>query len=230
MKGNYDEGMNKVSANVMKDLIKSIYKKVIFPSSKDYLTLLRKELQNCTTVLDLGCSRNSPIQFCSVPYSVGVELFEPYLEESKRKGIHNQYIKADIRKLSFKQNSFDAVLALDVLEHLSNEESYELIEKMEEWAKKKVIIFTPNGFVWQNGYDNNPLQIHKSGGSVSELKNIGFKVYGINGYKILRGYNAEIKFKPRLFWMIISDFTQKFTYLFSKYAFQLFCVKTIGDE
>lgn len=142
----------------------------------------------------------------------------------------NQYIKADIRKLSFKQNSFDAVLALDVLEHLSNEESYELIGKMGEWAKKKVIIFTPNGFVWQNGYDNNSLQIHKSGGSVSELKNRGFKVYGINGYKILRGYTAEIKFEPRLFWIIISDLTQKFTYLFPKYAFQLFCVKTIGDE
>lgn len=178
--------------------------------------------------MDLGCGYNSIIQYCNIPFSVGVELFEPYLEESKKKGIHNEYIKEDIRKVELKPKSFDVVVLLDVLEHLTKEEGYELIRKMEKCARKKNIIFTPNGLVWQEGYDNNPLQEHKSGWGVEELEKLGFKVYGINGWKKLRGYKASIKYKPTRLWSIISDLTQKITYYFPKFAFQLFAVKKVN--
>jgi len=198
----------------------------LFPQYIDYL---RKELSGSGRVLDLGCGRNSPIFFCSILYSVGVEMFEPYLEESKKKGIHNEYIKADIRKIEFKPKSFDAVVALDVLEHLTKEEGLILVKKMENWARKKVIIFTPNGYLWQNGYDNNPLQEHKSGWSVEELEKLGFKVVGINGWRKLRGYRATIKYKPNFLWYRISDLTQKITYYYPKLAFQLFAIKEIQE-
>ena len=61
----------------------------IFP---DVTIILRKELYGCDTVLDLGCGHHSIIQSFGIPFSVGVELFEPALQESKRKGIHSQYI------------------------------------------------------------------------------------------------------------------------------------------
>jgi len=83
-------------------------------------------------VLDLGCGRSSPIRYCPVSYSVGVELFEPYLEESKKMKIHNEYILADIRKVEFKPKSFDCVLALDGLEHLTKKEGLSLI-KVSRW-------------------------------------------------------------------------------------------------
>jgi len=194
------------------------------------IELMKRELFDCKTVLDLGCGCNSPIQYCNVPFSVGVELFEPYLQESKKKSIHNEYINADIRKIEFKTKSFDAVMAIDVLEHLTKEEGYELIRKMEKWGSKKIIIFTPNGLVWQDGYDNNSLQEHKSGWNVEELEKLGFKVFGINGWKKLRGYKASIKYKPTRLWSIISDLTQKITYYFPKFAFQLFAVKQIDSK
>ena len=168
------------------------------------------------------------IQYCNIPFFVGVELFEPYLKESKKSGIHNQYIKADIRKVELKPKSFDAVVLLDVLDHLTKEEGHELIRKMEKWARKKIIIFTPNGLVWQDGYDNNSLQEHKSGWSVEELEKFGFKVFGINVWKKLRGYKTSIKYKPTRSWSIISDLTQKITYYFPKFAFQLFAVKKVN--
>ena len=203
-------------------VIKTIYRK-IFPG---YIKLLlEREISNRDTVLDLGCGRDSSLQHCEVSFSVGVELFEPYLQESKKKGIHNKYIKADIRKIKFKTKSFDAVIALDVLEHLTKEEGLALIRKMEKWSKKKIIIFTPNGLVWQDGYDNNPLQEHKSGWSVEELEKLGFKVYGINGWRKLRGYKSSLKYKPTLIWLIISELTQKITYKNPKFAFQLLAVK-----
>lgn len=197
----------------------------IFPS---WIEELKRKLSDCNTVLDLGCGCNSPIQHCKVPFSVGVELFEPYFQESKKKNIHNEYINADIRKIGFKTKSFDAVMALDVLEHLTKEEGLSLIRKMEKWSKKKIIISTPNGFIWQDGYDNNSLQEHKSGWSVEELEKLGFKVFGINGWKKLRGYKASIKYKPTRLWSIISDLTQKITYYFPKFAFHLFAVKQIN--
>lgn len=204
----------------------TLYNK-IYPSYKIYY--LRKEISGCDTVLDLGCGKNSLVQYCNVPFSVGVELFEPYLQESKNKSIHNQCIKADIRKIEFKPKSFDAVVALDVLEHLTAEEGLALILKMEKWAKKKIIVFTPNGYVWQDGFDNNPLQEHKSGWGVEELERLGFKVFGVNGWKKLRGYKGSIRYKPTLLWGVISNLTQKLVYRYPKFAFQLLGVKQMGD-
>lgn len=210
----------------MRLILKSIYRK-IFP---DIVTHLKKELRGCKSVLDLGCGYNSPIQYCKIPFSVGVELFEPYLIESKRKGIHNQYIKADIREIDFEPKSFDAVIAIEVLEHLTTQEGYELIKNMEKWALKKIIISTPNGYLWQNDADNNPLQEHKSGWFTKELEKFGFKVIGLNGFKPLRGYAASIRYKPKLLWYLISDLTQKITYYYPKWAFQLFAVKEIKSN
>jgi len=114
-------------------VLKRIYKS-LFPPMEKYL---KKEIKNCRAVLDLGCGRDSAIHNFSIPFSVGVEISNYYFEENKKKKIHNQYIKADVRQIEFKNNSFDAVLALDLIEHLSKAEDYELISKMEKWVKEK---------------------------------------------------------------------------------------------
>jgi len=193
-----------------------------------FLHLLKKELKDCYSILELGCGNNSPLKTLNKRhYLVGVDLHEPYLKESKKIGIHNKYIKADIRKINFRKNSFDAVVLLDVIEHLTKEEGTSLIRKMEKWAKKKIILFTPGGYVLQKEYDKNKLQLHKSGWNADELKNLGFKVYGINGWKFLRGNKARIRFWPFDFWNKISQITENFAYKHPKVAFQLFCIKDI---
>jgi len=193
---------------------------------KSFPYLLEKGLKDCHSILELGCGKSSPLQTLSgLHYKVGVDLYEPYLAESKKAKIHDQYIMADIRKINFKENSFDAVVLLDVLEHLTKEEGVSLIGKMEKWAKKRMILFTPNGYVRQAEYDQNKLHLHKSGWNADELNNLGFRIYGINGWKPLRGERARIRFHPELLWAIISGLTQRFTYKHPKYAFQLFCVK-----
>lgn len=201
--------------------------KRLFPSFGE---LLKNPLSHCDTVLDLGCGYNSPIQYYDVPFSVGVEFFEPYLQESSKKGIHNQYIKADIMKVEFMPKSFDAVIAIEVLEHLTKEEGTELLGKMEQWSRKKIIITTPNGYLWQDDYDNNPMQQHKSGWSAEELQKLGFKVYGMEGWKKLKGYRGEVRYKPVFLYNRISELTQTITYRLPKFAFQILAVKTIKDE
>jgi len=200
----------------------------LFPN----LTLsLGKALSGCNSVLDLGCGYFSQVHRFDIPFSVGVERFEPYLQESARKAVHSQYIKADIRKVEFKPKSFDAVMAVEVLEHVTKREGADLLAKMETWARKKVVVTTPNGFLYQDDYDDNPLQEHKSGWDTNELRRLGFGVYGLNGWKRLRGYKASIKYDPVFFWTRISDLSQKVTYRYPKSAFQLLAIKNIdrGD-
>ena len=215
----------------MINIVLPIYHK-IFPLCYNQL---KKEIDKDDTVLDLGCGYNSPLQHCNYSYSVGVEKFKPYLEESERKNIHNKYINADIIEVEFKPKSFDIVLCSEVLEHLTKENGIKLIKKMGVWARKKVIITTPNGFLPQEDFDNNVLhfdnnvlQNHISGWDYSELKELGFKLYGKHGWKKLKGIGGALKYKPYIFWIVFSDITQKITYYFPKYAFQFLGVRRIN--
>lgn len=207
----------------------SIFRRLYAQIFPDFGTYLGREISQHDTVLDLGCGRSSPIQFCHTSFSVGVELFEPYLVESKREHIHDEYIRADITRMGFKPRSFDVVIAIDIFEHLDKLEGRQLLARMENWAKKRVIVFTPNGFLPQEAYHDNPLQEHKSGWSVQELRGLGFEVHGINGWKTLRGEMALPRYRPTFLWGGISDLTQTVTYHWPEMAFQLLAIKHIGS-
>jgi len=131
----------------------------IAPSMTKYL---EKELLNCEFVIDLGCGNNSTLQFLNLPYSVGVDIYRPALLESKEKRIHTEYILGDITKIEFKEKCVDAIVMTAVLEHLPKGEGLKLIRKIEKWARKKIIIAVPNGYQYQDAYDGNPYQVHKS--------------------------------------------------------------------
>ena len=197
----------------------------LFPDSE---IRLQQELSDCRSVLDLGCGHHSPIgRFC-IGYSVGVEMFEPSLNESRRKRIHNDYVRADVRNVHFKPKSFDAVIALQLLEHMTEEEGIALIGKMQEWAVKKIILTTPNGFLKQDPYDTNPLQEHRSGWDVIKLSALGFRVRGDGGWSRLRGNKGGVKYQPAFLWERISDMTQRVTYHLPGLAFHLMAVKSTG--
>jgi SAM-dependent methyltransferase len=195
----------------------------------DYVRALKKECAGGETILDVGCGAISPIRYFSrtIKYSVGIDSFAPSIEKSQAAGIHNEYVLMDVMELSgkFPENSFDYVVALDLFEHLEKNEGYRLIAMMEKIARKKIVIFTPNGFQKQSEFDCNPRQVHLSGWKVDEMRGMGYRVIGINGWKPLRGELAHIKVWPNYFWSRISLLTQLYTVNHPKLAFALLCVK-----
>lgn len=220
---------------VITDIIRVLYRKII-PNT--FLLELGKELKGCKSVLDLGCGFRSPIHnFPKTFYTEGVEIYDPYIESSKRHGIHDRYHNIDVLTINkiFKPKSFDCVLALSLIEHFNKRDGLRLIKNMEKIAKEKVIILTPNGSIPQNHlHEDNPYQRHKSGWSPSEMKNLGFKVIGVSGFKFLKGETAEnkpqLKWWPWIFWKLVSDISALFLKTRPLSSFEIFCVKKLAKN
>lgn len=209
-----------------------------FIKTLDYC--LQKELKDCSSVLDLGCGPSSPIKRCrNIKYSVGVEPFLPYLNKSKKQKIHNKYIAKNVEKIAFPKKSFDAVIMIEVIEHLPKRSGLLILKKAEKWAKKKVIISCPNGFLKQKELDNNPMQKHLSGWDSQIMNSKGYECHGLAGIKWLRHSNEDhamgddltssIKFQPKLIWFIVSTISQIFMYYIPKLSFEIFCVKRLDQ-
>lgn len=153
--------------------------------------ILAQELSPTDTVLDIGCGPISPLRLHKVKYSVGIDIWKPYIVEAKKKKTHNDLLLADCLKVNFKPETFDVVLALDLIEHLDKDEGRYLIDRMKQWARKKVIISVPNGYTKGHLADGNPFQKHRSGWSPAELQALGFCVKGI-GVKLPNYASTQI--------------------------------------
>ena len=196
-----------------------------------YAQELEHSLQGCESLLDVGCGAYSPIRFFKqrLPHTMGIDAHEPSIERSRAENIHDDYRLMNVMEMDsvFGENSFDAVIASDLIEHLTKEDGLVLLKKMEKVARKKVVIYTPNGFLPQRAYDNNDLQVHLSGWEVDEMKALGYEVTGINGWKPLRGEFAEMRYKPKVLWGRVSLLTQPYTRHRPHLAFAIMCVKTL---
>jgi SAM-dependent methyltransferase len=209
-------------------LLRKVYRKAMGPS---YAFCLKEKLKGYQSILDLGCGKNSPLRlFHANFYLVGVEMFKPYILNSKEAQIHDDYVLADLRQLGIRSKSFDTCIALDVLEHLTKADGLRLINNMERIGRGNVIVFTPNKFLPQHECDENVLQIHRSGWTVKEFQDMGYHVKGINGLKFLRKEETKIRFRPKRLFIIISDLSQKLTYHFPNIAYQLLCVKELINK
>lgn len=198
---------------------------------KQFVKELNIAVGKVESILDVGCGFNSPVQLLSYrPKRLcGVDFHSPVIEQSKSKSIHDEYFKIPLLNINnkFRSNSFDCVLALDVIEHFKKNEALNLIQQIETIAREKIIIYTPNGFLPQSEEFGNPFQAHLSGWTVREMEALGYNVIGIEGLWFLRGYMAKIKWRPFRFWTAISLASQIITKKRPKIAFRLLCTKSL---
>jgi len=183
---------------------------VPFSSPRTNARELVKLLSGCRTILDIGCGRASPVRFVHNARLLGVDAFEQDIGQARMLGTHDEFVVSDARNIRtrFRQKEFDACVALDLIEHLTKEEGLGLIRDMEVLAKKRVVVFTPNGFLSQTSREEGDFQEHKSGWEASEMKGLGFHVLGLGGLKYLRTTEHRLRFRPRPFWAVVSWLTQ----------------------
>ena len=112
-------------------------------------------------------------------YVVGADVFLPNLFFCKNYGAYDDLVFADVRYLPFSSDSFDLILACEIIEHLSKEDGYVLLEDLERIASGRIIISTPNVDIPQDAINGNIHEIHKTRWTVGDFRKRGFKVKGI---------------------------------------------------
>jgi len=205
----------------------------LFPDALRYFQrLLERELTGCESLLDVGCGSHSPIRAFSsrIPLTVGVDDHAPSIERSRAAGIHDRYERIDILHVAeaFEPDAFDAVIALDVIEHLEKPDGLRLLDALETVARRVVGVLTPNGYVAQGEYEENPGQVHLSGWTTEEFAERGYRVVGINGWRPLRGELALPRVKPDWLGWRLAKGSQRFVRDHPRRAFHLLALKDIG--
>lgn len=134
-------------------------------------------------IVEFGAGLFDKISFVQAPRRVGIEIYEPYLEVSKKRGYYDPEVKAVIGDmLAYKllvDLPIDVAMFIDSLEHLSEGSADALLSDLKNDAKK-IIVFCPDGFDPQDtddwGLGNHYYQTHRSIWTKSKLEKLGFYV------------------------------------------------------
>ena len=191
---------------------------------------LRRALVGCESVLDVGCGAAPNMRLIGIKHPVGAEGYAPSVEKARQLGTHDEIVPCDVRALGqhFNARQFDACVALDVIEHLPKADGLKLIADMERIAKKRIIFFTPSGFLSQGHTDKDDLQPHLSGWEPDEMRQKGYEVQGLLGPKSLRGEYHRLMRRPAVLWGVLSLLGHfLWTGRKPERAAAILCVKTI---
>lgn len=200
-------------------------------SESAYLDWLADSLADCESILELGCGSNSPIlKIGAGPRTYAIDIWKPYVDMHNRKRDYYACEECDVFNFSFSPRMFDAVVICDVMEHLPREKAleFDLFGKMERCARKKVIIFAPNGFVENDEVDGDPYQAHVSAWEPEDYRKQGYTVRGATGVRWWLGKAGCIKYKPTIFWDYLNQLTQPFLYYMPELAWHSYARKELN--
>lgn len=192
----------------------------------EYLWRLKHDLADCDSILELGCGQDSPLlKIGAGPRTVGMDIWTPYVAEHLAKGDYRSCIRQDIVSAMYSAPNFDAIVLLDIIEHLRPEEAEAVLMRAQAWAKKKVIVLVPNGRLDNPLSDGNGYQAHQSAWYAWQFP--GYRVRGMIGPQWLYGEWAKMRLSPWGFWNYITFLLGPVTYYLPWTARSLYAVKEI---
>lgn len=164
-------------------------------------------LQSYESVVDIGCGKSSVLRAFNNTHKTGIDAFGDYIEISKAQKIHHNYIQGNITEMDMKEllKSYQAVIAFDLIEHLTQNEAIKLIETIENCQNIKFIaIKTPSSYIDQGEYDGNVFQKHYSSINSAFFRSRNYQIHGVDGPKFLYVSGTKMSSKASLFAGILS--------------------------
>ena len=132
----------------------------------------------CRSALDVGCGRGYYSALLPVETKILLDAYAPYLDEIKYPA---RKICAPLQHVIplLRDNAVDAVLAIDIIEHLDKPASIAVVRELQRIARKVLFVFTPNGYMPQDsdttGYGADEWQKHRCGWNERDLQQLGFQ-------------------------------------------------------
>jgi len=145
------------------------------------------------TVLDLGAGNANYWKLGKLgellaTKKIHVTCLDISYAKNKNDGITYVTGSAPASLYLYAENSFNLVIAFDLLEHLTKSNGYLTLYEMQRICSHASVVFTPNGFSWQPPSDNNKFNAHISSYSTHDFKSFGFdKIFGMVSLKQLIG-------------------------------------------
>jgi 2-polyprenyl-3-methyl-5-hydroxy-6-metoxy-1,4-benzoquinol methylase len=192
------------------------------PFSRINVVWQKLDRQESHTILDMGCGNGFPMRGIKKHqnfFTVGLDCLLPRLKECRQMRVHDYYILCDARFLPIRKKTFDIVLCLELVEHLSKGDSAMLIKEIEEIARIQVIISTPVGF--HHG---------KSGWIPLEFEQEGYKLAGITGLRCLNNMICKSTFLRHSIVLNLTSYLSSFlAYFVPNFAHCVLCVKQMRE-
>lgn len=197
----------------------------------DYRTWLKRDLADCKSILELGCGANSPIlQIGYGKRTSAIDIWQPYVNQHLAGEHYRNCWQGDILTEQFYPKSYDAVVICDVLEHLPKDRINGLFNVLSSVARKKVIIFTPNGELDNDITDGNSYQGHLSTWEPKDYEKQGYKVFGATGLRHILGKGARPKYHPYSVMEIIAMLSQPYIYSKPGLAIHSYAIKELNGK
>ena len=137
--------------------------------------------RGCESALEIGCAEGNNLRALGplVSRKIGVELHREYV----RQGDGIEFHVGDCRTIlpGFESKMVDLVLLIDVVEHLEKKDGWWLLSEAERLARRKILVWTPQGKMLQDSKHYDPTDRkwmpgleHRSGWEKQDLESIGY--------------------------------------------------------
>lgn len=151
----WQKGVSKKALSVYKKNMKVFEKLGFWEESGQAANFIPSDPEY--TVLDIGCGNGVSTANMIGKVKVGVELSEKQMIRAKKNFPDINYVVADARELPFKSNTFDLIVAINLLHHVNDPEK--IIEECHRVLKRggKLLTVDPNlynpiGFIGRGLY------------------------------------------------------------------------------
>ena len=111
------------------------------------------------------------------PQITGIDIVPDCIEKLHTLGIYDEVIQHDLtRGIPFPDKSFDITIASHIIEHLTKDKGFTLINEIERVSRAQVIISCPRGKTRSNINDLNPKIHHRSEWFETDFNKLGYQI------------------------------------------------------